>query len=395
MADFDDDLLTGAFAEFSDEVSRYVRPAGTAAAHQAVRHRRRVRTAVVGAVAALLIAGPAAAFAAVGVDRHGPPQHVTTSPSATSPSPEPTPSASTGEPPAPDGRISADVLRSATLDIPPWPSDAVVSGCQAGAVTFSGGRHHLSDSFDMAIGKTVYADVDGDGAQETVVQLLCGGQSSTFQVIAFDRDVTGAIRTIGVVVAQTGPVKAICDIRAGTSGGTVDALVYDYPIPLLCNEPAGPFIQQQWRTYGWTGKGFGQVAGPASFPVNKRVTDLAVTATDLVFGAPAGGQRHGSITVTVRNLGPSAQPYGLQVILPSGVSLAGPAGCAFEAWPSGIYEVTCAAAALAPGGARTVTIEVVGTPGPTAAIPIAKVLSGDGYADSNWANDQAQFAFRY
>jgi hypothetical protein len=101
----DDALLSSAFAEFSDELAPYVRPAGTAAAYETVRFRRRVRTGVTIGAAALLLAVPVTAYAVTAGDPDSPPvEPGTPSPTAEaspSPSPEPEPSPSQEPPVSP------------------------------------------------------------------------------------------------------------------------------------------------------------------------------------------------------------------------------------------------------------------------------------------------------
>ncbi|MGC9671484.1 hypothetical protein ACNTMW_33695 [Planosporangium sp. 12N6] len=404
MADIDDDvLITGAFASFRNEATPHVKPAGVAAAQETVRHRRRVRTIAATTLAALVVAGPAVAYAAINADPHGPPSQVATSQSPTpepSTSAAPAPSASAGPsspPAAPDGRISEQELKHATLDLPAWPSDEFNRGCVSGPTTFTDdGRHYIKASMHLWIGKVAYADVDHDGATETIVVITCGDQGSTYQVVALDRDADGTIRTIGQVVAATGAIRTVFGVKSGPDG-TVQVEVGDYPIPLGGTyEPDKPLSQHQWRTYGWNGSRFTQVGGPTSFPVNPKVTDLATTTTDLVFGAPVDGVHRGSMTVTVRNLGPTALPYRVVVEVPAGLQLVAPTGCTVETFAQPVMNVTCDQGALAAGATKTVTFEFT-TPTPVTPnfLPRASVRYADGYGDSNWANNEAQFTVKY
>ena len=67
--------------------------------------------------------------------------------------------------------------------------------------------------------------------------------------------------------------------------------------------------QRQWRTYAWTGSRFNQTAGPTKFGTDPRLTDLTLSASDLVLGpADTNGRRTGSVTVTVTNKGPVDVP---------------------------------------------------------------------------------------
>lgn len=398
MADVDEDiLLQDAFATFRGEVAPHVRPLGSATVHETVRRRKRNHTIAAVAVLALLVIGPPTAYAMVNADPHGPPigpaASAGPSPSGAS-SPTPSPSASAGTP-APDGRISAADLDKATLNIPAWAPDATVAGCVSGPQKFSGGSHYIGDSMSMQMDKQFYADVDHDGAQETVVRLSCGDQSGTYQVVVFDRDATGAIRTLGQVTRQTGPVKAICDIRPGPNG-SVDVRVGDLVAQHQCLVPVSPATILQWRTYSWNGTAFTQTAGPTTFPVNPKMVDLTVTAaTDLVFGTPgADGMRHATLTVTVKNNGPGSVAYNLGVGVPFSVQLVPHTGCTVENYPQAV-NVNCRQEALARGRTATVTLEF------TADMPVdLRILSTagasvpDGYADPNRDNDVREFKVR-
>lgn len=400
MPDFEDTLLTSAFADFRNAAAPHVKPDGVAAAYATVRVRRRARTVAVTALAALFVAGPVAAYAMVNGDSHGPPDQVAVSPGRTSPAPTTGPSASPSAAPtvgaaAPDGRISTAELGRSTLELPAWAADALVDDCPSGAVKFSGASHHVRDSVSVVIRKVVQTDLDGDGAQETAAWIACGDQSSTYQVVAFDRTGKGKVRTVGQVVAQTGAVKGICDIGAG-SDGSVRVKVVDYPAELQCHQPPPGYAQQQWRGYRWNGSGFVQTDGPEAFPTNKKITDLAVTTTDLTYAAPVSGVRRGSMTVTVRNLGPSRVPYRLVVDVPGDVELVSPSGCSAERFPIGVVQVSCDRPGLAPGGRASLTFEFTTRQAASSEIlPEAAVQPGDGYGDSEQGNDRAEFKVRY
>ncbi|GAA3736818.1 hypothetical protein GCM10022225_19440 [Plantactinospora mayteni] len=405
MSDFDDKLLTGAFAEFRNEAMPRVKPVGVAAAYATVRGRRRTRTITTVVLAVLFVVGPVTAYAAVGHDsQRPPPSEVADTPT---PQPEPTtppatmPSSATATattpPAAPDGRISQAELGRTTLEIPAWPSDAIVSGCVSGSVRFSNGEYRIRDSVAMNFDKVVHTDLDRDGARETVARLSCGDQgSSTFQVLAFDRDAAGKIRTLGRVVAQTGPIKGICDVRAG-SASTVQVRVVDYPTPHRCLEPLlmPAYAQEQWRTYAWDGDRFTQTGEPTAFPPNNGVSDLTVTSSDLTFGAPDGGVRRGTMTVTVRSLGPGMVPYEVRLNLPRGLTLLRPDGCEVENHPTGSMAVSCDYPALNRNGSRTFTFEFTV---PKAVefdiVPRAGVWP-DGWGDPEQDNNYTEFSITF
>jgi hypothetical protein len=58
----------------------------------------------------------------------------------------------------------------------------------------------------------------------------------------------------------------------------------------------GAALLWQWRSYGWSGQGFGQVGGPSAFPVNPSVTETVLAAGELVLGPAIDGVRHGTLT---------------------------------------------------------------------------------------------------
>jgi hypothetical protein len=237
--------------------------------------------------------------------------------------------------------------------------------------------------------------VDHDGAQETVARLSCGDQESTFQVVAFDRDAAGAIRTMGQVAVQSGAVKTICDVRVDPDGA-VEVKVGDFPTPLRCLPPPPGFMLLQWRSYAWNGTRFVQTGGPTKFPVNQNVTDLAVTSSDLVFGPPVNGVRHGSITVTVRNVGPAALPYRIGLTVPAGLRLVSPSGCKTRSYSQPVVDVTCDQAALTPGRTRTTTFEFTATkPVTTQVLPMAWAKLPDGHGDPKPENNAAEFAIKF
>ncbi|MET7403928.1 hypothetical protein ABZS66_61750, partial [Dactylosporangium sp. NPDC005572] len=297
-------------------------------------------------------------------------------------------------PPAPvDNRIPRTELDEATLDLPDWASDAVATGCVSGPVRFSGGLHVIQDSTDIRQEQTVYTDVDGDGGQETVIRFSCGDLLTTFQVVAFARAGDGGIRTLGQVVRQTGAVKTICGLRAGT-GGAVEAQVGDYVTPQRCFEP-GLHVQFQWRAYSWDGTRFRQSGGPSSFPVNPKVTDLAVTATDLVFQRGEGGTYAGSMTVTVRNEGAFRLPYSVWVAVPGGLAPQVPAGCELVNYPQSDV-LLCDSEGLATGATTTLTVQFVApAPVTSSLVPMVGVTPAEGYADPNRDNDTAEFRITF
>jgi hypothetical protein len=297
VADFDNDPLTGVFAGFRDEVAPLVRSAGTARVRERVRARRRHHAIALVVLAALVIAIPAAAYAAIGGHR------------------QPAPATTVQQRPG-TGRISAGDLGRATLDVPKWAPDAVFTGCPSGSLKFVNGSHAIRATQSIHLEQVVYADVDGNGSDETVARFACVDEESTYQVVAFDRDSAGRIVTLGQVVRQTGPIKAICDLRAG-NGGTIEVEVGDYPAALRCYPGKAPLMKTQWRTYAWTGAQFAQSAGPTSFPA-------VVTSNDLLLysdGKVTFNGDEGVLDLSVHNAGKSSAPFQVVFRMPVGAEL--------------------------------------------------------------------------
>ncbi|MFI5915675.1 hypothetical protein [Dactylosporangium sp. NPDC051541] len=383
MADFDDELLTGAFAEFRNEVAPHIKPAGTVAARETVHRRHRVKMLAATTLAVLAIAAPVVAYAAVSGDPHGPPNMTAESASPTPseapvpPSAEPsTPATTASSPAAPDGRISQADLNKATLDIPDWP------GGQDAQQLCPDGKVKLTDKPDILrlIGDPVYVDIDHDGAQETVALLRCTPQGADFQVLAFDRDAGGKIVTLGRVVASLGlsgregtDIMTIWAVAAGDNG-QVRVDVGEYR-PCCGMAQAS---QHQWRTYGWNGTRFTQTGGPATFGANPLVTDLVITADKVTMTKAADGSRTGTMKVKLHNAAKFATPGRLQFSLridPAYQTDAG-ADCQLGTEDSR----SCWLSGLAAGADRIITIKLALSSGQLTACGIYAnaVSDGDG-----------------
>jgi hypothetical protein len=278
-------------------------------------HRRR-RVALIAGAAALVLAVPPTLYYSLHNDSARPavatpsagPLPATSAPS-TSPSVTPgtTTAPATPAAPAPDGRISAAVLNNATLNIPPWPTDTGLNGKPGlsgpvkftnGGVDIPGDSTHLS-VLHMNIDHIAYGDVDRDGAQETVANIFAGIQGGSQQLVAFDRDRSGRIITLGSVLATTGPIRQIArDTFQVQPNGVINARVGDYA---GCCGDQTP-VQWQWRSYAWNGQSFHQVGGPTAFPVNPNTTETSLTTGDLISGPAIDGVRHGTLSVTVSYL---------------------------------------------------------------------------------------------
>jgi hypothetical protein len=290
------DRVNAALEGFRAELTPLVEPRGPAAVRATVRRRRRVTAVACGVAAAVVIAVPAVVLAVPNRDNDPRPGVTpTTAPPTTSPPTATTPPPSPTTPAAPDGRISQADLLAARVALPAWSHKS----CPSGRLRL------VPPGNDIAVAELHairYADVDADGAQETLAVVRCPlEEHGEDQVVAYDRDTDGGIVLIGQVV-RTGPaIGWIEEVEAGPDN-TVRVEVHDYRDG---GHWDGNWSQQQWRGYRWDGERFQQVDGARTFGPNPNVNDLKVTATELVFEAPDNvGRRAGAMSVTVRNNGP-------------------------------------------------------------------------------------------
>jgi hypothetical protein len=430
MADYDLDEINHAFADFRAGVLPVVQPAGFQQARATARRRRTVRTTALAGLAVLAIGASVATGTALAGRSNNPPA------GTGSPTPGASASATDSASPAPSGSLTSvppDVgaavtapgltcpsgkagttrgnnaglvvtdLCNATLEIPAWPDAAshpgAVDNCASGQVTFTGGHHYVaaSEYVDLGTGMTAgpggaaTVDLDHDGANDLVVAVSCGGQGWYTQVLAFTRDEQGGIRLLGTVLGADA-VPQVTAI-ATTPRGLVRVEVADFPGQVGQSQP---FAQRQWRSYAWAdGQGrLAQVEGPTSFPVNPKVTDLAVSASGLVFDAPSGGQRNGTMTVTVNNVGASSVPFTIRVNVPLYATLAAQPGCTQESFPSS-SQVRCTAGGVAAGGTKAFTLHFRAPAGADQTkvdfLPDAGVTVADGYGDPVYGNNEGRF----
>ncbi|GAA2847583.1 hypothetical protein Acy02nite_03040 [Actinoplanes cyaneus] len=234
----------------------------------------------------------------------------------------------------PDGHISLAALREATLDVPPWPADNVQG--PSGSLRFHDGAvpvdpHPVADGRPpygdaVLILSVTYGDVDHDGADETIVLFGCMIEGGSKQLVAYDRDRAGHIVSLGQVVATTGQIR---DLRTDGAkvgpDGVVTAVVGDYQ---RCCADRTPQI---WQTRGYALRDgrFTQVSGERQLPLNPHVTQMQVSAGQLVLGAPRGGYRTGTLDVTVSHVR-GAHPSRVTILFyaPEGLERAG------NKWPS-------------------------------------------------------------
>jgi hypothetical protein len=298
MREHDEDVLRDIFAGYGSTVS------GAASADRAevtaiARRRRHVRIAVTAAAAVVALAVPVSVLAATVRPDHTP------NPPAATPTASPSPSPSAEGPSrraAPDGRISLKDLAHARIDLPAAPGATGV--CFSGPLQMRGNPTRVPPGpTRVTIAGLVYADVDGDGAQETVARIDCAFERTDTLVVVFDRDAAGRIVTLGEVTRTSpdGPVVAVRDIRAGADG-TVEVQVGDQ----YAANPYGGQVatgRWQWRAYRFDGLGFTQSGGPVSFP-KPPPADLVVKAGPIVLGSVSRTDRRtGQTVVTVTSTG--------------------------------------------------------------------------------------------
>jgi hypothetical protein len=356
----DDTLVDRAFDEF--RVSGLLgEPAGVDAVLTTVRRRRRRRVAAA-VFTVLALAAPVGVSAAGVLDRdHSPVVGSSTTPAASqnpsmsSPTPSIAPSGDASA--APDGRIDQAMLRGATINVPAWSADGSHTECPSGPVTFTDGSYTVFPSVRVTQLRVASVDVNHDAAPEAVLLLSCGGYHVTSQVLALDRDAAGRLHTVGQVVAQSGTVRGICDVRAG-SNGAVQVKVADLDVPGRCGE--SPAITQ-WRGYSWNGKTFVQSSGPSTFPANPHIAEVSVTTGDLAFAAPVDGIYHGTLQVHVRNTGPAAGYYQIGVSAPAGLEITPPDQCSVAVDNAATLYVFCSPLTIAGRGSSTFAFDFTAT----------------------------------
>jgi hypothetical protein len=358
-------------------------PAGPQATVAKSRRRRRNQVLAGSVLALALTAAYLATHNANTVTTNAPAgQHVAGQPTAAAPAPDPTASAS-AIPNAPDGRISLADLSTATLQVPAWPS-GMLGHCPHGLV-----KMDTKSSVDYTpleiLGRPVYADVDHDGAVETVINVTCSPQGSAQQVLAYDRNTAGSIYLVGKVVGTAGPngrqgidIERVHGI-AVAAGGRVNADVGDF---FTCCGDNPDSSQHQWRTYGWDGTRFVQVGGPTVFGPNPNVTDLAVTSSDLVMVKQADGTWQGIVTTTVVNRGNYQAPVVVGVFLPTVTPYgAGWRGCDTP----GDGFVWCKLGAVSAGASRTMRLgfAAIENPAGQGTISVHSEAEKGAFPDSN------------
>ena len=265
-------------------------------------HRPAVRAALIAALATLVLVLPVGLYLLLRTGSE--PTRPAAPPATTGQTISPTPSATSSRPRVPDGRISLQTLKNATLVIPRWPSDNVRG--PSGALRFRDGRvavpFRTAPVGEPPVGSEIdilsvrYGDVDRDGADETIAEIGCLVEGGSKQLVAFDRDRSGHIVTLGRVVATTGAIRDLDPDSAGVaSNGTVTVRVSDY------QRCCGDETPQRWQTrgYRWHDGRFEQVSGPTVMIANPYVSETRIGAGALVLGPVVDGYRSGTVTITI------------------------------------------------------------------------------------------------
>jgi hypothetical protein len=382
--------------ELGPTVTGYLDPPGADAVYATVRQRRRNRAVAVGALALALLGGPTVGLALATGDGSGPPADggpsVTASAVAPGPSESASPSLSpsaSATPAAPDGRISLDELKAASLDLPSWPVSAMPECKQGKGVEF--------------VGQPVYTDVDHDGAQETAAWLWCqaGGEYKISKVVVFDRDASGSIGTLGQVLQTPSGgdegvgMWKVWGIRA-TPDGHIRVDVGDY---FPCCDTAGDLPQHQWRTYGWNGRRFAQTGGPTKFGPNPKITDLRVTARDLAMSKGADGAWHGTLGITVRNAGQFTAHTRVSIFGTARLTGIGGGWTGWSSVPDESRQVSTGRdiGDLPVGASRTLTLAFTSTASPSGTLDIGVNHMAEGYSgypDKNQDDNEVRVAVR-
>jgi hypothetical protein len=290
MHDADDRLITDAFDDFTAGALPHVRPAGSDSVRGTVRQRRRVRSAALSVLAAVMIVVPVAAYTTIDKGSQGPPADP-----AGSGSP-----ASTG----PDGRLTIAELTAGPVPVPDWnfvgvPADQT-GRCTSGDLRLGAGDTAIVAGYAW-VQEVVHANLDADTALETAALLKCYlGRSAWSQVAVFDRDPTGAVVSHGQLVSSAVGVGGMFAITVDAQGRI--AVDVSNLLPTAGLPPEA--VVHQTRVYGFDGTGLRQLDGPTEFLPGDRAVDLGAVVNSTTFGAPyqrtdPDGQRRTYRTATV------------------------------------------------------------------------------------------------
>ncbi|GGO11123.1 hypothetical protein [Micromonospora parathelypteridis] len=306
MSDLDP-LLRERFAAYRSDVTARVVGPGPEQTRHTLRRRRRTTAVALAVAAVTLVFAPVIANAALREDRNPPLPAESVDPTAPPTSvPTPTvtepPNASATPTQTPPDPISRTQLLAARLDLPVWPP-VTPETCTTSKVrlrTMSNeGSVPVPVLADVPVG---HADLDGDGVDEIVAVIACRfAEALAKQVVAFDRDSSGQIVTLGRVVRTTDGVEDILGLKV-TAAGSIEVRVAD--LQPCCSTPAY-WKQEQLRTYRWEGSRFTQTDGPTKFGKDPRLTDLRLTMTyELGAFVDNDARQYLTTVLTVKNAGP-------------------------------------------------------------------------------------------
>ena len=249
-------------------------------------------------------------------------------------------------PPAEPGAPDLGLFKGATITVPSW--GAGVASCPTGRVTLIGVQHVPREGRPISLMSYVPSDVDDDGVGDYVAYILCGEgpESPGWQVVAFRRSGNELV-PIGRVIGSQDGLAMMSGLKAESGGRIAVNVSNQY------TDSGEQYVPHQWRTFGWQGGRFRQVAGPTSFPANPPAARLSVDPADLVFRWAQGGRYVGEMSVRVGNAGDAAVANAvLTFFLPAEVKPAGDAwsGCTmrrFESSPTTV-RIDCALGGLGP-----------------------------------------------
>jgi hypothetical protein len=229
------------------------------------------------------------------------------------PSPAPTAGPTDGPTPTPvvttPATLGAGELANATIAMP--FGQFLDEACPSTPLTYTDGRHDATykmsngeESFYTAhIAAVAPTDVDGDGTEEFIAKAQCMfADGENYKVFALRPDGPGGYAAFAVVAEHDrgngGDIAAIGDL-AVTSAGEVIVDVGNYQ-----REYGAPPPVWQPRTYAWNGQAFTQTAGPTTFTGDPALASFTVTSQLITLSAPSGDYRNGTISITVKALGP-------------------------------------------------------------------------------------------
>jgi hypothetical protein len=299
--------LRDAFRDLAAVTSPYVRAPGADLAQRTARTRIRNRRVMAGLAAALALLVPAAVVAlAQGGGSTSLPMPPATSAPTTATTVSPTPTY------GPDGLAvnGPGDLANTTLTLT-WPDPEDQQEC-GGTFTFPATTEPGLESGRPTILSTMRLDVDDDGTREIVAHVYCVlGQVGPEQIIAVRLGdtptvlgtviATGSVTGQGLLAQPGGTGVAAIGAYHGEPDGTIWVEVANRRT--CCATPPESAVAQL-RTYEWSGTSFDQVGGPISFMALPSFADVVVSVPTLAFGAPSGGFRSATLSVTIHNNGP-------------------------------------------------------------------------------------------